>query len=74
MGRWKMFGKQITIRVTEKQYEKCKTFCFKNSITLNELVRLCLDIATSENEFNAEKFVKQWFMRMRTELDEEYEV
>lgn len=73
MGRWKMFGKQITIRVSDKQYDKYKAFCFKNSITLNELVRLCLDIATSGSEFHAETFVKQWFMRMRTELDEEYE-
>lgn len=73
MGRWKMFAKQITIRVSDRQYDKYKKFCFKNSITLNELVRLCLDIATCGDEFDAEEFVKQWFMRMRTYLDEEYE-
>lgn len=51
---WAMYGKTITVRVNEEQYEKYKSFCLSNRIQLNVLVRYLLDrvVAGDDKELN----------------------
>lgn len=49
-----MYGKTITVRVNENQYNKYKEFCLSNRIQLNVLVRYLLDrvVAGDDKELN----------------------
>lgn len=51
---WAMYGKTITVRVNENQYNKYKEFCLSNRIQLNVLVRYLLDrvVAGDDKELN----------------------
>lgn len=51
---WAMYGKTITVRVNENQYNKYKVFCLSNRIQLNVLVRYLLDrvVAGDDKELN----------------------
>lgn len=51
---WAMYGKTVTVRVNEEQYERYKEFCLNNRIQLNVLVRYLLDrvVAGDDKELN----------------------
>ncbi len=56
---WALYSKTITVRVNEEQYDRYKSFCLKNKVQLNTLVRYLLDRAVAEDDEELNKVLKK---------------